>query len=291
MEPPVVSAGYFWFGGWRLVSTWVWGGLIGWCSRVSRSGRARRRLTWRGNRVTSTREARRGSRSRARAEKARCGGGGKTRPRDISVTRVGWRNVGVRGGPGRTGVGVGRGDGVSGHVLPASVLVGAQLRLLPGRGRGARAPHRPASHAGGTPVESRGRIRNLFSGRSVSAERRGLAGATGGTRASARRVDSHHASCETLERVPAVCRGRIEGSGAHLDRLRPTRESPPVFWDLPDVDAPVPRARDALDAPRDAAARLTHEADINEVILLDDPLVCGARLLWPPELPCRSRNS
>ena len=118
----------------------------------------------------------------------------------------------------------------------------------------------------------------MFSGRSVSAERRGLAGATGGTRASARRVDSRHASCETLERVPAVCRGRIEGSGAHLDRLRPTRESPPVFWDLPDVDAPVPRARDALDAPRDAAARLTHEADINEVILLDDPLVCGARL-------------
>ena len=199
--------------------------------------------------------------------------------------------MGVRGGPGRTGVGVGRGDGVSGHVLPASVLVGAQLRLLPGRGRGARAPHRPASHAGGTPVESRGRIRNLFSGRSVSAERRGLAGATGATRASARRVDSRHASCETLERVPAVCRGRIEGSGAHLDRLRPTRESPPVFWDLPDVDAPVPRARDALDAPRDAAARLAHEADINEVILLDDPLVCGARLLWPPELPCRSRNS
>ena len=229
---------------------------------------------------------------------ARAGGGSPLRRRRkntparyIGDTSELWRNVGVRWGPGRTGVGVGRGDGVSGHVLPASILVGAQLRLLPGRGRGARAPHRPASHAGGTPVESRGRIRNLFSGRSVSAERRGSAGATGGTRASARRVDSRHASCETLERVPAVCRGRIEGSGAHLDRLRPTRESPPVFWDLPDVDAPVPRARDALDAPRDAAARLTHEADINEVILLDDPLVCGARLLWPPGLPCRSRNS
>ena len=103
MEPPVVSAGYFWFGGWRLVSTWVWGGLIGWCSRVSRSGRARRRLTWRGNRVTSTREARRGSRSRARAGEARCGGGGKTRPRDISVTRVNsgetWGCGGVRDAP------------------------------------------------------------------------------------------------------------------------------------------------------------------------------------------------